>query len=90
MHNARSHEQAQAAVPHDDKPRPNEVVLSLFPGTLATYVPGELEEDPISPWYWVLLAALFLALGLITWTQEREERCLEALKKNGSTESIHP
>lgn len=85
MHNANDHEKNQVNVPEDGKPRPSEVVLSLFPGTIATYVQGKQEEDAIGLWYWALLAALFLALGWLAWTQEVEERCLHTNFLTGSS-----
>ena len=73
MHRTNSHEQVQATAPNDSKPQPNEVVFSLYPGTYATYVPEQLKEEPMSPWYWLFLAAIFLALGWIAWDQEHEK-----------------
>ena len=78
MHNLSSHKTQQVTVPNIAKPRPNEVVISLFPGTIASYVPEGSKEVPISVWYWIFVAALFLALGWIAWTQEQEEWCLQA------------
>lgn len=78
MHNLSSRKKGQVAVPDIEKPRQNEVVISLFPGTIASYVPEGSKEVPISVWYWIFVAALFLALGWIAWTQEQEEWCLQA------------
>ena len=80
MHHASDPEKSQANLPDDKKPRPNEVVWSLFPGTFATYVPGEHEEDRIGGWYWALLTAIFLMLGWFAWTKALEASCLKAGK----------
>lgn len=71
MNNANSHKQALPSRPGDDRARSSEVVFSLFPGTFVAYVPGGLkEEEPISAWFWVFLAAINVVLAWIVWSQE--------------------
>lgn len=43
-------------------------ILSLFPGTLATYQLKQGEEEPMTAWYWILLFAIFAVLFSIALT----------------------